>query len=756
MKIADTMPFAPDLLAPTYEESFRRPGAVAGEGEVAIDEQWTVSSADEHELVRVAADHLRHFLTDSVNARLGDRDAPRQITLRTDPALDERAETHLLHVAPDGMEIVGAGPPGALQGVFRLENLMRERGGPFVPVGEERRAPLFKHRIHRSPLSPFYVDEFTGYGGDPFNAEWISPGMDYPAYAEEDAGPDMFYHDNLLLRLAFHGFNGIWIRGSFRHFAKVSVFPEFGANSEVILQRLQDVCRRAARYGINVFLYLNEPLGIAEHDEFFRNHPQCRGAASVYKPMINLCTSTAEVKAYLRDSAQYIFTHVPELAGVLMITASEYPSHCWCRSGINPENPAERIGEVASCPRCRERTPQEVVGEVVRLVRDGAKAARPDAEVIAWNWSWAMWEPDPQEGVLAALPEDVIVMGDYERGEPTEACGFAYMNDEYSIKVIGPSRRFRGVADFQHSRNRPVYAKLQLGTTHENPDIPYLPTLHKIGDKYQTLRETGVAGMMTCWNFGNMPSLGTEVAGEFGWDPQPATEEGLRRIAARHFGADVADEVVAAWELLSRAHDDFPGSIPVMYHGPVSRGPAFLFVFDQVDKKFPHSWLLDKDIEGDRLDWAQPFGPEKTLECYRAVVANSREGIARLDAAIAKTNGEDRRRLERETGLAKFHLIQIESAANVVDFLLTRNAFYAAEDPQEKARLLDRIESICRDELDNARQALPLLDADPRLGWHGEAYGYMISRPLVEEKLARLEKLLGERLPRERAALPCR
>jgi hypothetical protein len=436
-----------------------------------------------------------------------------------------------------------------------------------------------------------------------------------------------------------------------------------------------------------------------------------------------------------------------------MITASEYPSHCWCRTGVNPEKPDEVIGEVAACPRCRERTPQEVVGEVVQLIREGATAVNPEAEIIAWNWSWRMWEEDPQVGVLKALPPETIVMGDYERGEPAEALGFPYQNDEYNIKVVGPSARFRGVADFILGQGRPVYARIQIGTTHENPDIPYLPTPQKIAEKYVGLPKAGVTGMMTCWSFGNMPSLGTEIAGEFSWAPQPTVTGGLRALAARHFGETVADEVVAAWETMSRAHDAFPGSIPVMYTGPISRGPNFRFVFDQIDRPFPNSWLLDKEIEGDRLDWASPFGPEKVLECYRAEVAGGKPAVAKLEAVLPRTTGEDHRRLSRETGVMKFHLIQTHCAANVVDFLLRRNEFYASTDAAEKAALLDRIEAICRDELEVAAQAIPLLQADARLGWHGEAYGYMINVPDIETKLAQLRELVEVRLPAERAKL---
>jgi hypothetical protein len=753
MKITETIPFAKELLTPTYEESFARTDAKASEGDVYIDETWAIALYATDETSQLAADHLKQFLAQSLGGDTSMCGVEKRLILDSDPELDETPETHLIRVTADSVEVIGAGPQGVLQGVFRLEARMKERGAPILAIGEEKRVPLFKHRVHRSPLSCFYKEELTGTYEDPFNAEWLSPGMDYPAWREEDAGVQTFYHDNVLMRLAEHGFNGIWLRGSFRHFAKVSVFPEFGANSDVILSRLRDLAQRAARFGIKVFLYLNEPLGIAEHDDFFKKYPQCHGSTSTYKPMVNLCTSTPEIKTYLKESSQYILSQVPELAGYVMITASEYPSHCWCRTGRDPENPDKQLGEVSTCPRCVNRTPQEVVGEVVSLIREGAVSVNPDFEIIAWNWSWGMWEPDPQIGVLKALPKETIVMGDYERGEPAEALGSPYTNDEYNIKIVGPSARFRGVADFILSENRPVYARIQIGTTHENPDIPYLPVPQKIAEKYLSLPKAGVTGMMTCWNFGNMTCLGTEIAGEFNWSPQPTVEQGLRAIACRHFGESVADEVVAAWEIMSRAHDDFPGSIPVMYVGPISRGPNFPFVFDQIDRRFPNSWLLDKEIEGDHLDWATPFGPEKVLECYRSEVTKGSKALPLLDAAIAKLEGEDKRRLTLETGVMKFHLIQTTSAANVVDFLLRRNEFYASENKTEKLALLDRIETICQDELKNAQLAIPLLQADPRLGWHGEAYGYMINVPDIEVKLQSLRKLIEERLPQERAKL---
>ena len=197
-----------------------------------------------------------------------------------------------------------------------------------------------------------------------------------------------------------HGFNGIWLRGAMRKFAKCSVFPEFGEDADRILGELRRLCRRAARLGMKVFLYMNEPMGLDDDDLFWDEHPGVRGTACHFKPVSYLCSSTPEVKRYLRESCEYVFTQVPELAGVVLITASEYPSHCYCHT--KRPGSAEQLEDMIEggkvCPRCGPRTPQEVVGEIITLIRDGVKAANPDAEVIAWNWSWNMYEDDPQRG----------------------------------------------------------------------------------------------------------------------------------------------------------------------------------------------------------------------------------------------------------------------------------------------------------------------------------------------------------------------
>jgi len=97
----------------------------------------------------------------------------------------------------------------------------------------------------------------------------------------------------------------------------------------------------------------------------------------------------------------------------------------------------------------------------------GIKTAAPRAEFLAWTWSRAVLEPDPQKNVIAKLPKDVILLSDWERGGTKEVLGETYPLDEYSFSSIGPSPRYRKQLRLAKERGMRIAAKIQIGATHE-------------------------------------------------------------------------------------------------------------------------------------------------------------------------------------------------------------------------------------------------------------------------------------------------
>ena len=59
--------------------------------------------------------------------------------------------------------------------------------------------------------------------------------------------------------------------------AKVAVFPEFGRNADRMIKDLNILVRRAANYGIRVYLYFNEPLGMPQASDFWKKYPHLKG-----------------------------------------------------------------------------------------------------------------------------------------------------------------------------------------------------------------------------------------------------------------------------------------------------------------------------------------------------------------------------------------------------------------------------------------------------------------------------------------------
>ena len=168
------------------------------------------------------------------------------------------------------------------------------------------------------------------------------------------------YPDGLLQQLSAAGINGVWLQGLLRDLAPGGEhFPEFGAGHEQRLANLRALTERAAKFGIRVYLYLNEPRSMPV--SFFQNHPEVKGVTE--GDLAALCTSTPEVRGWMTDALAHIFREVPELGGVYAITASENLTNCASHGGWS------------TCPRCKERSDADILCEVVSAIEAGSTQA---------------------------------------------------------------------------------------------------------------------------------------------------------------------------------------------------------------------------------------------------------------------------------------------------------------------------------------------------------------------------------------------
>ncbi len=714
--LARRFPFSAELMGPMWTEYRRDDSAQPGSSEVAIEGDWVIAfdPGVSSTLTRAAQD-LQSFLDVTMGLRLpltATTAGPGTKAIALSVTGEGEPESCRIEVGEGGIRLDASDPSGAFQGVVHLERQMLLARAPFLPSRITERRPVFRTRIFRSILSPYSTDELLVN--------------------------DAYYHENTLNQLAHEGFNGVWIHGQLRDLVPPSVFPELGQGWEVRQRHLNNLVRRAGDYGIKVYIYFTEPLSFADTHSFWEVHPEVRGVSR--HGYSALCTSTPEVREWLDRSWRSLFTLAPGLGGVILITASEHVAHCYTH--VHRQ-------EDMDCPRCRERTPQEVIAEVLALDEGAIHAVAPGAEIIAWNWSWNFYEPDPQTGFLERVPEGVTVMGDVDRGQPFTLFGKEYYNDEYTNILPDPSVRFKGVARWCRERRKPIYGKTQISVAHEAATVPFLPLVQNVARKYEGLREEGCTGLMEVWNFGSFLTPITAIADRYSWEPLPESRESAaREVAQLWYGREVAEEVSRAWEEFCEAARTYPLSIPALYNQPLNRGPAYTLFFDPSDEPTSASWLDIPLVNHRPADWIRPpFTPEVYLRGFDEMLVGWRRAVDRLRLAAPRVAPEYERAYDRDLAAAEGYGLLIEAGLNVTRFALARDRLHGDAPAEEKMRLLDEMEALCRDQLRLIEAIRPVLARDNRLGFHGEAYTYLLDEERLQAAELAARDIIRLRIP---------
>lgn len=553
------------------------------------------------------------------------------------------------------------------------------------------------------------------------------------------------YTDEVLADIAANGFNAIWLHAVLCSISIVPEFPEFGQNAMAHISALNTLVARAAGHGIKVFLYFQPVRGIATgNKEFWQNHPECAGQIETSSEQLieehmdeplkvtSLCTSVPAVKNWIRDASSFLAENVPDLGGVILITASEYPGHCY--SHRKKENPTEWT-HLIECPRCKEREGWEVALEEIELVHEGIRKKSEKIQIIAWNWGWAMWLPTPCKELLERLPKDVILMADCERGgiqDMAERPDFPM--DEYSLTYAGPSPRCKGTIEYGLSIGLKGMLKLQLGTTHELGSVVDLPLMTNIFRKALYLKKNPEIGYMGCWNFGNFTSANTS-AFNFFLRPETAEtmEEALMSFAQYYFPDCDANKILRAWLLMEKGSKYMPFAIPFLYRGCHAHALSYTSIFNtgKLNTRSAGTSYRPFENRGDDLSGSADIPGKFSLD----------EIISNLGKMAVIWNIAAESMLEGLHGKDDKH----EAGNMFISAALMQSAEYAYRayrlrlnwDESKNAELLH----IINGEIENVERALPFVEKDPRQGWHGEAYIRMFTPENMREKLLHLKTL---------------
>lgn len=543
-------------------------------------------------------------------------------------------------------------------------------------------------------LSPRFLYSYFALYGDPL----LEPDLDpFPA--------------GYLERLAAVGVDGIWLQGILRRLAPSRLFPEEGKLADRRLENLRQLVERAAKYGVGVFLYFNEPR--AQPLAWFESHPALRGVQE--RDVAALCTSTDEVRSFLREGTSYIFRKVPELRGIFTITASENLTNCW----------SHRAG--GGCPRCRDRTAAEVIAEVNVCLAEGARAGSPRAEFIAWDWGWDTAWVEP---IVKALPDGVRLQSVSEWSLPIERGGIQAEVGEYSISAVGPGPRATRHWAIAKERGLPLGAKVQINNTWEISTVPYVPALELVAEHLHRLRSTGVTSLMLSWTLGGYPSVNLELASEFYGPSPPSPQEALERVAKRRYGAQSA-AALRAWKIFSGAFAEYPFHIRVLYAGPQQLGPANLL--------YPERTGYHASMVGfpyDDLDaWRAVYPPEVFAAQFEKMAERWQEGLEALESAIPKLDDALRPEALRDLDVARACRLHFASIACQARYVIARNTLLDTEDPELHERESRRIRGLVSREENLAAGLFEIARRDSRIGFEASNHYYYLPRDLLEKAI---------------------
>ena len=523
------------------------------------------------------------------------------------------------------------------------------------------------------------------------------------------------YPDGFLQRLSAVGVNGVWLHAVLRDMAPGgAAFPEFGADHERRLANLRALVERARRYGIGVYLYINEPRAMPT--AFFKSRPEMGGVRE--GEFTALCTSHPAVRQWMVEALAHVFRQVPELAGVYAITASENLTNCASH------------GAWRSCGRCKTRSDADILAEVAAAIETGVHRGNPKANVILSDWGWR-GHGDASE-IIPRLPKSVWLTSVSEWSLPIERGGIQTKVGEYSISAVGPGPR--AVRHWASARRAGLktMAEVQFNNTCEIASVPYLPVMDLVAEHCRNLTSAGLDGMMIGWTMGGHPSPNFQLARQLRRPTGPTVDTVLDGLARERFGPEGAPHARKAWTLMSDAFRQYPFHISVVYTSPVQIGPA--------NPMYPSKTGYRATMWGipyDDLDrWRGPYPRAVFAAQFDKMAEGWRSGIAELQAAVENAPPDRRNDAQADLRFARAAGIQFQSVANQARFVLARDALAAPAStlsPDERRRFQADIQRCLEAEIVLARQLYALTRADSRIGFEPSCQYFYLPLDLVEK-----------------------
>ena len=564
--------------------------------EVVVDSTWTLELPEDSSAIGVFVADFKAFAK-KYGVEFAAR-GEKKLRILMDVQTDDE-EYREVAIAESTVTVRAGHPVGILRGLYDLEDLVESVGTFSFEKKTYRKKTKVKSRIIYS-----FSSLYTGV-------------LDKDTFIS--------FPDELLEGYGRRGINGIWIQAILYKMAPYPFAPNLSEGWENRLSNLEALTHRAARYGIKVYLYLNEPRNMPT--SFFEYHPQLKGA-SLREGWNCLCSSHPDTHKYMKDALQTLCRKVPLLGGFINISQSENRVFC-CSQGIH--TPEEQL-----CPVCRNRKNSEVNAEMLQVMCDAIAEVAPQMKFFAWAWAWVqhLGKEDTND-LLHLLPKNAIVMQVSESQIKFERGGIHSFVRDYSLSIVGPGEPAREMWKTAREQGLEVAAKVQINNTWECSSVPYLPVYENVAQHMQNLIDEGVEHMLLSWTLGGYISDNIKIASSYFFEEECAKTDAYEQVLARNYGP-YAPKVREAVSHFCRGFDEFPFNVWHIYRGPCNSGAANLLYPEPSHMRSTMTCFPYDDMEGwcgarerdSREGTAYP--PEVLEDQYRKLCEQWEKGLAVL------------------------------------------------------------------------------------------------------------------------------
>lgn len=493
-----------------------------------------------------------------------------------------------------------------------------------------------------------------------------------------DVNSEEFLSDEQLKAYQALGINGIWTQGLLSQLSPFPFDPAVSAGYEKRLERLKAMTERLAKFGIKLYLYLNEPRALPL--PFFKKHPELLGHIKGEEGC--LCTSVPQVRDYLKNAVESVCRAAPLIGGFFTITRSENLTNCYSHTGTR--------NEPCSCSRCKNASVAEVISETINCFLEGAQRVDRNIKVFAWSWRWDEFNED----IIPRLPKDVILLSQSELDIPFEIGGVNGNVLDYSMSIIGPGERARREWKIARDCGLEVGAKVQINTTWEASTVPAIPVSPSVEKHMQGLQEEDVKHLLLSWTLGGYPCNNIATAAKYFFekcDGQPQNSA-----------------LYEAEKQFVEAFKEFPFHIGVLYYGPQNAGPSTLLFEKPTGYKTSMTCFAYDDLE----NWRAIYPLNTFEEQFSKLCEKWEVGLNMLDE---KDDSEP-------AIMARAAYCLFKSSLNQIRFIRARDSgCYSAA------------VSAATDELLIAKKMLDLINKNAAIGYEAANHYYYSKGQLIEK-----------------------